>query len=154
MAMPQVGAAEAYLAAKAGTSADQKLLNFSKFPAQGMTTTYAYDRFITGSAAAASAMATGVKTSIGVISMDPGKTRAQKTIAEIAREAGYKVGIVSSVDLDHATPAAFYAHQPSRNMYYEIGLEAVASDVDYFGGGTFRLSKTPEGRKNIHELMD
>lgn len=154
MAMPQVGAAEAYLAAKAGASADQKLLNFSKFPAQGMTTTYAYDRFITGSAAAASAIATGVKTSIGVIAMDPGKTKAEKTIAEMAKEKGYKVGIVSSVDLDHATPAAFYAHQPSRSMYYEIGLEAVASDVDYFGGGTFRISKTPEGRKNIHELME
>lgn len=153
MAMPQISAAEAYLSAKEGNAANQKLLNFSTFPAQGMTTTYAYDRFITGSAAAATAMATGQKTAIGVISMDPGKTESYKTLAEMAKEDGKKVGIISSVDLDHATPAAFYAHQPSRNNYYQIGVEAVSSDVDYFGGGRFRLGKTPEGEKNIHELM-
>ncbi|MBF9017722.1 MULTISPECIES: alkaline phosphatase [unclassified Oceanispirochaeta] len=153
MAMPQVSAAEAYLSAKDGKSANQRLLNFSQFPAQGMTTTYAYDRFITGSAAAATAMATGSKTAIGVISMNPEKSQAYKTLAEMAKENGKKVGIVSSVDLDHATPAAFYAHQPSRNNYYDIGVEAVNSEVDYFGGGRFRISKTPEGAQNVHDLM-
>jgi len=38
----------------------------------------------------------------------------------MAKERGYKVGIVTSVSIDHATPACFYAHQPSRYNYYEI----------------------------------
>ena len=38
-----------------------------------------------------------------------------------------KVGVISSVNLNHATPAAFYAHQASRNNYYEIGLELIES---------------------------
>ena len=46
-----------------------------------------------------------------------------------------KVGVISSVNLNHATPAAFYAHQASRNSYYEIGLELIDSGFDYFAGG-------------------
>ena len=66
-------------------------------------------------------------------------------MAEKARDKGYKVGIVSSVSLDHATPACFYAHQPSRNNYYEISMEAAKSGFDYFGGGGF---KDPAGKKS------
>ena len=39
------------------------------------------------------------------------------------------VGIISSVNLNHATPAAFYAHQASRSSYYEIGLELIDSGL-------------------------
>ena len=42
-----------------------------QFEAQGITTTYANDRFITGSAASATALATGVKTNINYIGVDP-----------------------------------------------------------------------------------
>ncbi|MGM9603926.1 MAG: alkaline phosphatase, partial [Faecousia sp.] len=44
-------------------------------------------------------------------------------------------GVISSVNLNHATPAAFYAHQASRSSYYEIGEELIASGFDYFAGG-------------------
>ena len=53
--------------------------------------------------------------------MDETKSESYETIAEkLKDQLGYKVGIVSTVNLNHATPAAFYAHQPSRNNYYEI----------------------------------
>ena len=59
-----------------------------------------------------------------------------ETIAEkLKAQKDYKIGIISSVNLNHATPAAFYAHQASRNSYYEIGQEMIDSGFDYFAGG-------------------
>ncbi len=153
MAMPQINAAEAYLNEKNGSAIGVKQLNFTRFPAQGLTTTYDAGSFITDSASAGTAIATGNKTLSGVINMDVSRTIEYPTIAEMAKAAGKKVGIISSVDLDHATPACFYAHQPTRNNYYEIGVQAVNSEVDYFGGGNFRLGKTPEGKPAVHDLM-
>lgn len=140
MGLPQRNAAEIYLvstekiATAPGLATETKLV-MNTFPAQGMSTTYAADRLITGSAAAATALATGYKTNIGVINLDPTKTKKFKTIAEMAKESGMKIGIISSVSIDHATPAGFYAHQPSRGNYYEIAVEMAKSDFDYFAGG-------------------
>jgi alkaline phosphatase len=142
MGLSQTNAAEAYLGAMDSTSIGIKKLTLSTLPYQGFYTTYAANRFITGSAAAGTALATGHKTSIGTISMDKEGLHPYKTIAEIAKEKGYKVGIVSTVSIDHATPATFYAHQPSRNMYYEISLDLSNSGFNYFAGGGF---KRPDG---------
>jgi alkaline phosphatase len=49
-----------------------------------------------------------------------------------------KVGIISSVSIDHATPAAFYAHVPKRNLYYDIAIALGDSGFDFFGGGGLR----------------
>jgi alkaline phosphatase len=87
MGMPQINAAERYLSALEGKQTGSEMLVLSQFPAQGLTTTYASDRFITGSAAAATAIATGHKTSIGVIAMDPSKTKDYKTVAEMANSS-------------------------------------------------------------------
>jgi len=143
MASVQIHAAEAYLASlqeddtvPGGLKA--KNLWLSRLPAQGMASTYAWNRLITGSAAAGTALSCGKKTNIGVIAMDPDATMPYMTLAELAKAEGKKVGIVSSVNIDHATPAVFYAHQPSRNNYHEIAMELANSDFDYFGGGGFR----------------
>lgn len=141
MGILQSTATERYLGSIAGENGISKL-NMSEFPVHGLYTTYAEDRFITGSAAGGTALATGKKTSIGTISMDPSKEKPYKTVAEIAKEKGMKVGIVSSVSIDHATPASFYAHQPSRNMYYNISATIAKSNFDYFAGGGV---KSPDG---------
>lgn len=154
MAMTQINAAEAYLSAKKGSAPGIEKLSFCQFPAQGLTTTYASNAFITDSAAAGTAIACGEKTESGVISMNPGKTRELPTIAEMAKEAGMKVGIVSSVNLDHATPAVFYSHNKSRNNYYEINLAMANSSFDYFAGGMVRTSKTPPGKETAHDVME
>jgi alkaline phosphatase len=122
MGSPQIHSAEAYLAQVGASdgvdgSAKAGLLVMSQMPVQGMSTTFANNRFITDSAAAGTALACGMKTNVGVISMDATKTVSYKSLAEAAKEAGRKVGIVSSVSIDHATPAVFYAHEPSRNNY-------------------------------------
>ena len=150
MASVQIHAAEAYLAALQGKdevagNQKAKLLAMSHFPVQGMSTTFANNRLITGSAAAGTALACGMKTDIGVISMNPDATRDYTTVAELAKAKGMKVGIVSSVSIDHATPAVFYAHQPSRSNYHEIAMELANSNFDYFGGGGFHDDETGAG---------
>ena len=117
MGCPQIHSAEAYLAALESPdendgSVKAKSLTMSGFPVQGMATTFANNRFITGSAAAGTALACGKKTNINVIAMDPTTTIPYTSLAELAKEKGMKVGIISSVSIDHATPAVFYAHQP------------------------------------------
>ena len=109
-------------------------LKINDMPYQSITTTYGADVFVTESAAAATAIASGSKTTSGGVGLDAEGNRVE-TIAELALKNGRKVGIISSVTINHATPAAFYAHNRSRNNYYEIGLDMVASNFDYFGGG-------------------
>lgn len=148
MGLPQISAAQYYYAAKEGKAGESKLL-MTGMPYQGITTTYSSESPITDSAAAGTAMACGVKTYNAALGMDAGK-KSYTSIAELAKARGQKVGIVSSVSLDHATPAAFYAHQESRRAYYEIGLELAKSNFDFFGGGGFldpdgKKSKNPQG---------
>ena len=140
LGMPQRAAATEFLK----DCGKERRLVMEAMPVHGVTSTHAADRFITGSAAAGTAMATGVKTNIGCIGVDP-SFRPVATLAERAKGRGYKVGIVSSVSIDHATPAAFYAHEPSRSMYHEIDHALAESDMDFFGGGGM---KDPEGKKS------
>ena len=147
MGCPQIHSAEAYLAALESPDEDEgsvkaKLLTMSSLPVHGMATTFANNRFITGSAAAGTALACGKKTNINVIAMDPTTTIPYTSLAELAKEKGMKVGIVSSVSIDHATPAVFYAHQPARINYHEIAMELANSDFDYFAGGGFKEDET------------
>ena len=120
---------------------DGSALNLRKFPSVGLATTNAENRFITCSAAAATALATGHKTTINTISMNGDRTANYESIAEKAKKAGMKVGVVTSVSIDHATPACFYAHVEDRNMYESIGHWLLKSNFDYFGGGFTRWDK-------------
>ncbi|MFP4521918.1 MAG: alkaline phosphatase [Fibrobacterota bacterium] len=119
-----------------------KKLAFADFPVSGSSRTTAQNRYITGSAAAATALATGFKTSINSISMDRAGKKKLKTIARMAAEKGMKVGIVSSVSLDHATPACFYAHQQDRDMYSQIASQMAKSGFDYFAGGFLKAGNS------------
>ena len=101
-----------------------------------MATTFSAKNSVTDSAAAGTALATGKKTYNGAISVGEDKNAIQ-TIAEKAKKAGKKVGVTTSVSVDHATPAAFYAHQPDRNMNYEIALDLPKANFDFYAGGGF-----------------
>ena len=82
--------------------------------------------------------------------MDETGTISYETIAEqLHAQKGYSVGVITSVNLNHATPAAFYAHQASRNDYYDIGLELIDSGFEYFAGGG--LLK-PTGAREIRPI--
>jgi alkaline phosphatase len=126
------------------STGEERTLLMNTFPVYGVTTTNSANSFITDSAAAATALSTGTKTHDGYIGVDL-EFNTMENLSEKAKKNGMKVGIVSSVSIDHATPACFYAHQKSRNMYHEIDMELANSDFDYFGGGSL---KDPEGKKS------
>ncbi|MGN0677301.1 MAG: alkaline phosphatase, partial [Ruminococcus sp.] len=95
-------------------------LNFMNFETVGTAVTFDSCSFAPDSASTATSIATGHKTYSGMINVDETGTEKFETIAEkLHKQKNMKVGIISSVNLNHATPAAFYAHQASRNDYYE-----------------------------------
>ena len=117
------------------TSGDPtRKLVMNQLPVQGLTTTQSADSAITDSAAAGTALACGVKTNNGKIGVLP-NNQAVRSLAEQAKLAGMRVGIITSVSIDHATPAVFYAHQGGRGSYYEIACALPKSGFDFFGGG-------------------
>ncbi|MDD3347593.1 alkaline phosphatase [Oscillibacter sp.] len=133
-----------------------KNLNFMNFDVAGSAITYDSCSFAPDSASTATSIATGYKTYSGMINVDETGTKSYETIAEkLHKQKGWKVGVISSVNLNHATPAAFYAHQASRNDYYEIGQEMVSSGFEYFAGGAL---KKPTGankdQKDLYKLAE
>jgi len=153
MAMPQITSTEVFSTARSSKDIAVTRLGFTQFPALGLTTTYDAGTFITDSASAGTAVATGRKTLSGVINMDPGKTQIFKPISEYVQEAGMKVGIVSTVTLNHATPASFYAKAPSRSNYYDIAVQLANSKFDYFGGGSLLQPSGRNGdQQNVVEI--
>ena len=171
MSYPQFQAASDYLGALADQDEEQALpsnsydarggavldgpeaLNFMNFPVAGSAVTYDSCSFAPDSASTATSIATGYKTYSGMINVDITGSEKFETIAEkLHSQQGWKVGIISSVNLNHATPAAFYAHQASRNSYYEIGQELVASGFEYFAGGG--LKKVTGPNKDQTSLYD
>ena len=157
MTYPQFQTASAYLSINADKDTiltTSEMLNFMKFPVSGSATTYDSSSFCPDSASTATSIASGHKTYSGVLNMNEAKNKTYTTIAESLKAAGYKIGIISSVNLNHATPAAFYAHQASRNNYYEIGLELIASNFDYFAGGAL-LKPTGDKSEDVQpDLYD
>jgi len=143
MANAQIQATKAYLTTKNGGSATlatdlrkpANRLNLSKLPVLGMQTTYNAQALITDSAAAGTAFACGVKTKSGVVGMDETQTIRYKSIAQLAAESGKRVGILSSVSLDHATPASYYASVANRGYLNNIATQMVAAEYDFYGGG-------------------
>ena len=132
MGINQVNAAEVYLSSLKGERGSASLL-MTTFPVASMAATFSANADVTDSAAAGTALATGKKTNNGYIGVDP-DVNSIETIAEKAKKAGKKVGITSTVPVNHATPAAFYGHQKDRNMYYEISQDLLKSGFDFFAG--------------------
>ena len=135
MGVDLVNITEAYLSELNGKRGSASLL-MTQFPVASMVTTFAANADVTDSAAAGTALATGEKTNNGFIGVDPDENPLE-TIAEKAKKAGKKVGIVSTVPINHATPASFYSHRKGRNMYYEIAENLITSTFDYYAGSGF-----------------
>ena len=141
MGLPQIQSASFYKGTVENNGAVIPAeLSFMKFPFTGSVTTYDSTSFCPDSASTATSIASGEKTESGVINMTPWTRDVPfETIAEkLHKQKGYKVGVLTTVNIDHATPAAFYAHQASRKNYYEIGEELANSGFEYFAGGDFQ----------------
>ncbi len=150
MGVNQVNAAETYLGALEGRIGIKELC-FPSFPYVGLVNTQSATNGVTDSAAGGTALASGNKTKNGALGVLKDLTTPITCIADWAREAGAAVGITTSVSVDHATPAAFYAHVGSRNEYYKIGEQLTKTDVDFFGASDFNKPENPDGGPDLYE---
>ncbi len=160
MSYPQLQLTNYYLSAVEDTNdngileAPNDNLTMLNLAVAGSAQTYDSTSFCPDSASTATSISTGHKTYSGTINMDETGTTSYETIAEkLKKQKGYEIGIISSVNINHATPAAFYSHVASRNSYYDIALEMVNSDFDYFAGGGVKQATGENGdQKDIYEL--
>ena len=153
MSSPQINAAQVFKGNNESGKIAIKPLTFTQFPVVGIQYTQDSTSFCPDSASTATSLSSGFKTHSGVIGMGVDKVTKGTTIAEMLKaQKDWKIGIVSSVTLNHATPAAYYAHVASRNSYYEIGLQAIDSGFDYFAGGS--LNKAEDGEKSLYTAFE
>jgi len=111
----------------------------------GFASTFSANSPITDSAAAATALASGVKTNNGMVGVAPDGSRVE-SILEQSQRAGKSVGLITTVGITHATPACFAAHVSSRGEQEEIAAQMVAGRVDLLlGGGRREFIPQAEG---------
>ena len=150
MGVNQINVTETYLAALKGKIGFEPIL-MSSFPVVGLVNTYSATNGVTDSAAGGTALACGKKTKNGAIGVLEDLKTPCTSIANWAKNAGKAVGIATTVAITHATPASFYGHQPSRNMYFEIGQDLCKSGFDFFAGSDFHRPNTKEGEPSLRE---
>ncbi|MBA6291152.1 alkaline phosphatase [Colwellia sp. MB3u-70] len=105
----------------------------------GNSSTYpaAESGYITDSAASATALSTGIKSYNGAIGVNVNKQPVE-TVLEYAKQSGKKTGVVLTLQINHATPAAYLAHNVHRYNYNAIADSYIDDGIKadlYFGGG-------------------
>lgn len=112
-------------------------LAMNNMPSLGITTTHSADTLITDSAAAGTALATGVKTNNGAISVTTTGEKL-KSLTHVAKEKNMKVGVITSTRLTHATPAVFVTSNESRANENEMAADFPKAGIDFYAGGGYR----------------
>lgn len=153
MGASHVAVTESYLSYKEGKLGGEQLL-MTQFPYYGMATTHSANRNVTCSSAAGTAIACGVKTNNGTVGVDKDSVRVE-SIATMLKEEGYKVGLLTTVPINHATPAAFYAHSVKRTDYYGISCDIPASGFDFFAGtGFLQFTGKDNDKESTEEFLE
>ena len=155
MGSNQVLLSEMYRSAVQGQPLGRVQTLMTTFPYSGHASSYSATNGITDSAAAGTCLATGTKTRNGMLGLDADSAHLT-TIAEELKAQGWGIGIMTTVAIDHATPAAFYAHVPNRDKYYKIGQQLPESNFDFFGGAGFHhpLGKHDDKKTNLYRLAE
>jgi len=126
--------AEQRKAARWALGGEGGALSMDDMSSAGELITFSASSAVTDSAAAATAMATGVKTANGVVALDV-ELFPVTTILEEAKFQGRSVGLVTTTQLSHATPAAFIAHVEERNLMTDITVQMVETGPEVLLGG-------------------
>ena len=119
---------------------------FDKAENIALQKTYSADNRVTDSAASGTALASGVKTNNTMLGMRSDLSHAE-SIMELAQSKGMATGVVVTTYLQHATPAAFYAHIDSRHKLAEISEQLLASKIDVAIGGGMAFFEERYGDK-------
>ncbi len=131
---------EQYNTEKAGAKEPLRL-NFTQFDTRNFVTNYSTTNLVTDSAAAGTALASGVKTGNAHIGVDT-EGNELRTIADVASDLGYKVGLVTNVGINHATPSCFYGHTSDRFGFPKLVDDYIASEVAFIAGSTIMDMKS------------
>ncbi len=134
MSLTTVAAARILEGQRHGSSGEENLLSWERFPATAFSKTYNTDSQTPDSAGTMTAITTGVKTHMGAIGVSAGSrtdcadslSKGLLTWLQLADSAGLATGVVSTARLTHATPAATYAHSPERNWENDTDLTEAA----------------------------
>lgn len=113
-------------------------LTMTNLKAMGYVRTQSANNFTTDSAASGTAYASGSKTNNGYVGMGP----ALDTLANLPEKLsplGYACGVVSTDDLNGATPAAFFAHQAARGASAKIWADLAQSSLTFASAGTKKV---------------
>lgn len=136
MSLTTVTAARILEGQQRGQPGEENQLAFEQFPFTALSKTYNTDSQTPDSAGTMSAMMTGVKTRMGVLSVGQQAHRGDcasglkvpmLTLVELAEQAGLATGVVTTTRITHATPAATYAHSPERLWESDSEMPAEAS---------------------------
>ncbi len=152
MGVNQVQGTEYYLGELEGKTGISPL-QFPQFPYSTVATTFSATNRVTDSAAAGTALATGHKTKNGAIGVLKDLQTPVNSVAVWAKNSGKRVGVATSVSVDHATPASFYAHVAGRGSYYNIGKDLYKAGFDFYAGSDF-LQPTNTDNANDENLYD
>ncbi|MEW6774820.1 MAG: alkaline phosphatase [Bdellovibrionota bacterium] len=121
---------------EAGAYFAGRRLSFENFPSEGRLATFSANSLVTDSAASATAMATGEKVGNRVLALRiPGNGEPLPTLLEIFQTKGKLTGLVTTTFITHATPAAFAAHEPDRELYEAIFQDFLETSPTLFLGG-------------------
>jgi alkaline phosphatase len=140
MSFSTVTAARIFEGQQRGETGEENLLSFERLPYTAWLKSYNTDLQVGDSAGTMTAMVTGEKTRVGMISVNqavrPGDVstlpaNSLPTILELAEQKGLSTGVVTTARLTHATPAACYAHSPDRGWEMDSLLPAEIRNGDY-----------------------
>lgn len=131
MGVTTVTAARIFDGQSRGRTGEENTLSFERFPHLALVKTYNTDAQVPDSAGTMTALVTGVRTRVGVLSVGPAvprgdcKAMAGQTLVTLLQEAeqrGRRTGVVTTTDITHATPAATYAHAADRSWQSDADL--------------------------------
>lgn len=138
----------------AGMYANDGFTILEKFTTVGLQKCSSADALVTDSAAAATAMACGVKTFNNAVGVDI-DTMPRTSILLEAGKNGYSTGIITTSSLVHATPAGFYANCSQRYQYEKIASDFVDSNIDIaIGGGKKYFDRRESDERNIYKELE
>ncbi|XP_062412958.1 alkaline phosphatase, intestinal, tandem duplicate 1 [Sardina pilchardus] len=168
MGVSTVSAARILRGQMKGRSGEETVLAMDSFPYLALSKTYSVDRQVADSASTATAYHCGVKANAKTVGLnanavayDCNTTFGNEVYSVLhrAKAQGKSVGIVTTTRVQHASPAAAYAHSVSRSWYSDADLPSSArqrgcidiatqlvtnTDIDVILGGG-RMYMSPKG---------
>uniref|UniRef100_A0A8C2ANS8 Alkaline phosphatase n=1 Tax=Cyprinus carpio TaxID=7962 RepID=A0A8C2ANS8_CYPCA len=168
MGVSTVSAARILRGQMEGQSGEETVLAMDTFPYVSLSKTYSVDKQVADSASTATAYHCGVKANAKTVGLSA-KAVAYEcnttfgnevfSVLHRAKAQGKSVGIVTTTRVQHASPAAAYAHSVSRSWYSDADVPSAArrqgctdiatqlvtnTDIDVILGGG-RMYMTPKG---------